>query len=898
MQRWKVLTAVFVALVLAGVGGYVGFRSAQPQAIDAPRAPATVAVTRGRVQQTVVAPGRTVGTREVVLGMTVEGRLSEVSVRPGTRAKAGDVLVRLDAKPLEEVLDLAQLRYSRAETEQERQVSQAEMDLRHAENLLRLAVEPTPLEIAQAEAAVAGASLSLKEALDALDELLNPKAVDLAQAEAVVADYRVELDDARKGLNKMVSPDEIDVERAESDVADARVALDDAKKGLDKLVNPDEIDVARAESDVAEARVTLDDAGKTRDALLNPKDVDLAQAEASVVDAGLAVQEALKDWPSDVDLAKVLAGVNSASTAVGNAHRDLELAQKMWDEETELARKALADPLKEYKAVFKKWLGIDLNEAEAGLAPDALLETWAIDLTSLFHADNRSSDLGWTLRPVRFPSDDPVTRWDETVVFAWTNFFPGILLATCENQTTKIETSCVKREIDGAWEAHRKVRGGLETIKVQAATAVAEAEDVISRAELELIDAQVALAEVQAAGGPLQVESRAKRLALAQATREQAETDLAKLTNGYDPHELTAREKQIALASANLEQAETDLAKLTDGPDPAEVAAKRKQAALAEASLEQAETDLAKLTDGPDPAEVAAKRKQVALAEASLEQAEKDLAELMNGPDAVDMEAGQKRVAEVRAKLSEAEEELSRLREGFERPQALQSEDKLTPAVVDIAALGAEVERARIALEGLQGGVDPLLVKEVEIARSDLAAAVLIAPFDGVVLEVMVRPGEVVGPGMGLILLADPSALEVRTTVIEEDLPLVQVGQPVELFFDAQPDAAVAGQVARIVTRRVRGEDRPLYHVYVAVDGIPKGVVSGMTADASIVVAQNPDGLRLSRAVLRARSGGTARVKVWADGRVEDRTVKIGLRGDVNVEILEGLRQGELVFAE
>ena len=79
----------------------------------------------------------------------------------------------------------------------------------------------------------------------------------------------------------------------------------------------------------------------------------------------------------------------------------------------------------------------------------------------------------------------------------------------------------------------------------------------------------------------------------------------------------------------------------------------------------------------------------------------------------------------------------------------------------------------------------------------------------------MARPGETVAAGMNLILLADPTALEVRTTVIEEDLPLVQVGQPAELFFDAQPDAAVEGRVARIVPQRVRGENRPLYHVYI-----------------------------------------------------------------------------------
>jgi len=38
--------------------------------------------------------------------------------------------------------------------------------------------------------------------------------------------------------------------------------------------------------------------------------------------------------------------------------------------------------------------------------------------------------------------------------------------------------------------------------------------------------------------------------------------------------------------------------------------------------------------------------------------------------------------------------------------------------------------------------------------------------------------------GAALFRLADPSAHEIEVTVIEEDLPLVQVGQAVDVYFD------------------------------------------------------------------------------------------------------------------
>jgi multidrug efflux pump subunit AcrA (membrane-fusion protein) len=181
----------------------------------------------------------------------------------------------------------------------------------------------------------------------------------------------------------------------------------------------------------------------------------------------------------------------------------------------------------------------------------------------------------------------------------------------------------------------------------------------------------------------------------------------------------------------------------------------------------------------------------------------------------------------------------------------------------------------------------------VQTAEEDLKAATLLAPFDGVILEVQAKLGETVIDRAGVILMADMTALEVYTKVIEEDLPLVQAGQPVEIFFDAVPEAAVRGQVARVVPQRISGEDRPLYPVYISLDELPPHIISGMTADASIIIAEKADVLRLPRALVQADSEGIGVVEVWANNRLERREVQAGLRGDVYVEIVAGLSEGD-----
>jgi HlyD family secretion protein len=162
---------------------------------------------------------------------------------------------------------------------------------------------------------------------------------------------------------------------------------------------------------------------------------------------------------------------------------------------------------------------------------------------------------------------------------------------------------------------------------------------------------------------------------------------------------------------------------------------------------------------------------------------------------------------------------------------------------------------------------------------------------------VKARLGETAVANSSLIIMSNPYAVEAETSVIEEDLPLVKTGQTVELFFDAQPEAAVVGKVDRIVPQRTSG-DRPLYPVYIAPDDVPDDLVPGMTVDASIAIDSRSGVLRLPRAVVRARSDNSAIVKVWTGDHIADRTIKTGLRGDLYVEIVEGLQEGDQVVGE
>jgi len=77
--------------MVIGGAGYLGLRSvrekADPNSADL-ALPFTVRVTRGSVQQAVIAPGVLVSTRRVVLGAKIGGWLAEINVRPGDACQA------------------------------------------------------------------------------------------------------------------------------------------------------------------------------------------------------------------------------------------------------------------------------------------------------------------------------------------------------------------------------------------------------------------------------------------------------------------------------------------------------------------------------------------------------------------------------------------------------------------------------------------------------------------------------------------------------------------------------------------------------------------------------------------------------------------------------------------
>lgn len=420
-------------------------------------------------------------------------------------------------------------------------------------------------------------------------------------AQGTVAEILVEEGQRVEKDQALARLDQSTVASLEEAVAQARVRLRDAEDALAEARSPHTaLELAQAEANVASARLALKNAQDALDALTKPTAQQIAQAEAAVSSARLGLksaQDALdraRAGPDAEDIADAQAKVGSAEADLSAARTDLKLVQGDWDAKLKTTSDALDAALDGYNSVFSKWLGIELSEQEKDMAPDALLDSWNADLAYLFDRSARVLEL--RARPEFTVVDDPDTRWNEIILYAWVNLFPGEYVVDCENAQLATGTMCASKEIGDAWDAYQSARESFDTVQTQAAKALTNAENAVARSVANRDAAQKALADLKAETGSLEMENLEKQLALAQANLGKAEEDLAELKNGPDALEVESKKKQVGVAQASLAKAEEELTRLRAGADPLDIALKEASAAAARAALDVALQRLAGAT--------------------------------------------------------------------------------------------------------------------------------------------------------------------------------------------------------------------------------------------------------------------------------------------------------------
>lgn len=178
------------------------------------------------------------------------------------------------------------------------------------------------------------------------------------------------------------------------------------------------------------------------------------------------------------------------------------------------------------------------------------------------------------------------------------------------------------------------------------------------------------------------------------------------------------------------------------------------------------------------------------------------------------------------------------------------------------------------------------------VARKKLRDATIRAPIAGAVAKRHVNVGEFVKDGAALFTLVVSDPLKYTGTVPERYAPELRVGQTLQLTVEAYPGQSFAGQVTRVApavdvqTRGLSLEARVPN---------PEGRLRPGFFAKGAVLTRRDDAVAFVPAEAVTYFVGITKVFVVVDSKAQERLVKPGTRQGGLVEILDGVKPGEVV---
>ena len=196
--------------------------------------------------------------------------------------------------------------------------------------------------------------------------------------------------------------------------------------------------------------------------------------------------------------------------------------------------------------------------------------------------------------------------------------------------------------------------------------------------------------------------------------------------------------------------------------------------------------------------------------------------------------------------------------------------------------------------EALDQVLEEMSEEQRQLVAREMNEIPLYSPIKGTVLEVMQHNGDVVEKGESIVHIADLKKLDVYGDLPIAFLPQVKKLQTLNIIFVDYPHKPLILKVSSF-DGRVDPQKQTI-QIRLALNNPDIEFRPGMMVRLAFPGEVHPESLVIPRPALLEEEGEYS-VFVVRDGQVEKRTVQVGIRHDDFVEVLSGLREGELVVS-
>lgn len=289
------------------------------------------------------------------------------------------------------------------------------------------------------------------------------------------------------------------------------------------------------------------------------------------------------------------------------------------------------------------------------------------------------------------------------------------------------------------------------------------------------------------------------------------------------------------------------------------------------------------------------------------------------------VESAKALVEQSAADVKKAEADLKRWKSEFDRLTALvetkavtakvaeeaeqqyrAAEAAQTAAQANVKSMAAKASEAEVGVTKAEADAEAIKARvavaeaEVRQAQTMVDYLTLRAPFDGTITQRNVDPGRLVASSKGaadspLLTIVQADKVRLFVDVPEIDAVLVEPGRKATIRVPSLPGRAIEGTVTRASWSLDAG-NRTLRTEF-ELPNDDGSLRPGMFAQVDLVVAESPDALVVPKGAVVTLEGQSACLVVTADGTIQGRLVRTGLRTTSEVEILSGVTTEDDVIA-
>src|ERR1700732_4634311 len=180
-------------------------------------------------------------------------------------------------------------------------------------------------------------------------------------------------------------------------------------------------------------------------------------------------------------------------------------------------------------------------------------------------------------------------------------------------------------------------------------------------------------------------------------------------------------------------------------------------------------------------------------------------------------------------------------------------------------------------------------------ATAQLGYSEIHSPIDGVIADRPLFPGEMAAAGTPLLTVMDVSQVVARAHIPQQDAALLKLGDKATITAPGEEQPA-EGKIT--VISPALDPNSTTVEVWVQAKNPEQRLKPGTSVQLSMLAQTIPDALVIPAAsLLTAEDGATSVMLAGSDNRAHQKPVKVGVRQGDDVQIVEGVKEGDRVVA-